>query len=333
MNPANPNKYLRDLLGLQHQLEGVAEISVSKEGRQHTFINEPQAMDWAQLDRQLKDGWMLDRETLDQMPKYAPLRKRHEALEVRRLARAEVEAKRQAERSAREQEYIDEQTEAAKGRPPVWYAIPSIDIAKVRNCLPQWKAAGYRTAVLLHDMEPPTDRLDIDLVLWEDDYRGYAISTNRLCRTLVADGAEVVIAGGDDMFPDPAAKPGDILEEFKAHFGGLFGVMQPTGDDMDGTDRICGSPWLGAEFIRRANGGKGPYWPEYFHYFCDQELFEVAKGLGILWQRPDLTQYHDHHSRTGVQPIHWAETQQNWDPAKKLFDERKAAGFPSSKPL
>ena len=125
--------------------------------------------------------------------------------------------------------------------------------------------------------------------------------------------------------------------------------MQPTGDrwmvHKDGTaasDRICGSPWMGREFIERINGGAGPFWPEYFHFFCDEEMKQVAEQLGILWQRRDLTQKHEHWQRPtndrtvrldATRPAYLAKAHQNAGEAGKLFKERKAAGFPGSEAL
>jgi hypothetical protein len=41
------------------------------------------------------------------------------------------------------------------------------------------------------------------------------------------------------MLPDPRPAQ-EIAEAFLARFPDGFGVLQPTGDTMDGTDRICG---------------------------------------------------------------------------------------------
>lgn len=140
---------------------------------------------------------------------------------------------------------------------------------------------------------------------------------------------------------------GGAQEDTPPTYHSTFGVMQPTGDRWGEDeamarhmwpdapayiDRICGSPWIGREFARRVNGGRGPWWPEYRHMHGDEELQAVAKSLGVLWQRPDLTHHHDHCRRDGVArtpeflveaygPEHWAKY-------SKLFAERKAAGFP-----
>lgn len=137
-----------------------------------------------------------------------------------------------------------------------------------------------------------------------------------------------------------------------------FGVMQPTGDrwgespnhvrpDMRGAyiDRVCGSAWLGREFCKRVNGGNGPLWPEYKHMWVDEELQHVATKLGVLWQRRDLTQLHDHAARKREYshdtdcPPHarkWTigeEGRAHWKEAEKLFFTRRDAGFPGHEVL
>jgi hypothetical protein len=144
-----------------------------------------------------------------------------------------------------------------------------------------------------------------------------------------------------------------------------FGVMQPTGDRWQDTprtremfgenrgaliDRVCGSAWIGREFARRAYGGKGPLFPGYQHMFVDEELQAVATKLGVLWQRRDLIQLHRHVLRPQTGDVlavdttvaaHLYEhaphlvkwnTKEHWDESKKLFEERKRAGFPGHEP-
>ena len=62
-------------------------------------------------------------------------------------------------------------------------------------------------------------------------------------------GADWVVTGGDDMWPEKGQAPETIAEECREHFGGTWGVMQPTGDrwmvEEDGTaasERICEFP-------------------------------------------------------------------------------------------
>jgi hypothetical protein len=158
-----------------------------------------------------------------------------------------------------------------------------------------------------------------------------------------------VVTGGDDTDPDMNHSPEEIEADCLAHFGGTFGVLQNTGDRWGENepwaraqfpdapayiDRICGSPWIGREFARRMNQGKGPFWPEYQHMFADEELQCVAQRMGVLWQRRDLTHHHEHPRRDGVArtPDFAGEiySSEHWQASKLLFDSRKAAGFPGS---
>jgi len=129
--------------------------------------------------------------------------------------------------------------------------------------------------------------------------------------------------------------------------------MQPTGDRWgEGQggfadapiDRVADSPWISREFARRMYGGTGPYWHEYRHQFVDEELQNVALKLGVFWQRPDLTQRHNHWGRprdgeimapSSRMPAFLAEANsaEHWRKYKGIFEARRAAGFPGHEPI
>lgn len=213
----------------------------------------------------------------------------------------------------------------------VWYAIPSK--RESGGTLPLWRERGYYTAVM---RDPEDVAFPADLVI-TCSYPGYARAVNSLCRVilLLDSTAEWIVTGGDDVEPDPR-DPNEIAAECAAHFSGTFGLMQPTGDGHR-IEHICGSPWLGREFIERMNGGAGPFWPEYTHMFGDQELQDVSKKLGVMWQRSDLRHRHHHWSWSGDRrmPEFLKEVsgQEHWDRFMKLYSHRRAAGFPGHEPL
>ena len=232
--------------------------------------------------------------------------------------------------------------------PSVWYATPSA--RKNGGTHPIWKRQGYKTAIYIDTGAPVPDCADIII---QGEYEGYPKAVNSLCRLILAQypSTLIIVTGGDDMTPDPNRHPLDIQHEFLDYFQGTFGVMQPTGDrwmtDSHGksaSERICGSPWMGKEFIQRMYGGKGPICEEYYHFFEDEELQEVTLKLGVLWQRPDLTHYHDHWLRSPqspgncshprpVRPDFLNDAKLDWPNAQQLFRTRKAAGFPGHEPL
>ena len=75
----------------------------------------------------------------------------------------------------------------------------------------------------------------------------------------------------------------------------------------------------------------------YKHMFADQELLDVAKHLGILCQRRDLTQIHHHWQRSvdGQCPdwLAWANTQEHWATSRALYHSRKSTEFPGHEPI
>lgn len=218
----------------------------------------------------------------------------------------------------------------------VWLALPSAMPAQECNAaLSSWRLRGYKLAIF---RDPGTAKgVMADLVV-EDQYKGWYAATNRMYREVMAVDPLVqwIVAGGDDMTPDPTYKPDQIAQQCTDHFQGTFGVMQPIGDPwapdergLVAAERICGSPWIGVDFIRRYNGGQG-VWPEdYRHFFGDEQLREELIKTPYLWQRQDLCHFHSHWLRVGKQPPMWmSKMSENWQHDENMFGVKKAAGFP-----
>ena len=252
-------------------------------------------------------------------------------------------------------------TPIPRDRRNVWFCVPSARPAAEANvALDKWRAMGYRIAIF--DESDEVDAKTKDAYITGMPYPGYAKAVNLLVKAvlLVDKNCDWIVTGGDDTYPDPDHLPRDIAYDCADHFAvparrgpsafdnaPTFGIMQPTGDRFaDGCiDRICGSPWMGREFCERINQGNGPMWPEYRHMFPDEELFEVAKSLGVLWQRRDLVHYHNHFMRantsltshavsTAPPPfLREANSPQHWAEFKGKYTARKAANFPGHEPL
>lgn len=233
----------------------------------------------------------------------------------------------------------------------VWLTIPSKRPSdEAERILKLWRERGYKIALWIDDGD--TIPFTCDLACTGGPYAGYANSVNLLIRNVLdrQPSAEWFIAAGDDVEPDLNRCAEDIVEDCAEHFGSSLGVMQPTGDrwgdcgDGKGAyiDRVCGSAWIGREFARRVNQGRGPLWPEYFHMFVDEELQAVAQNYGMLWQRRDLTQIHRHWGRgpddnsNRIQdgatrmPAFLAKANSGFAEARALFERRKSARFPGS---
>lgn len=214
------------------------------------------------------------------------------------------------------------------------YALPSANEDMARKHLPNWIAQGYRVVVGQDRHRftiPGVEVFDLGPV-----YRGYATSCSLLIKMARLHDESVVVFGGDDMDPDPHQTAEQIADIYFRHFPALDGILQPTGDSMDGTKRICGSPWVGLKWLRHANLGAGPFHPGYHHFYSDEELFDVASACGKLVQRDDLTQRHDHWTRRGlsaeqVAPIH-APLAARWDADKALYLHRRANRYPHALP-
>lgn len=259
----------------------------------------------------------------------------------------------------------------------VWVTIPSArPVAEVEGWAKAWRYRGYKIALWRDSSFECTEWQEqgVDLCCSRVHYPGYAQAVNWLVSYVMQERpqAEWFVIGGDDVFPDPNKTADEIARECREHFldaipvhpaqwvaemAATFGVMQPTGDrwgenpnhprpDMRSAyiDRVAGSAWMGREFCKRVNQGRGPLWPEYQHMWVDEELRHVAVKLGIYWERRDLTQHHQHpgrvkHYTEEMIPEHlkkWTVGEagrKHWKEAEALYFSRRDAGFPGSEPL
>lgn len=219
--------------------------------------------------------------------------------------------------------------------------FPSASPPRAAACVAKWRSMGYQTAVYL---DTGTSGDTGAYREWRGPYKGYWNACNWMAKTLVngQEQATIVIFAADDIEPDVTKTCQEISSEFIDHFADTFGVMQPCGDkqgiDKTGKPaaaRICGSPWLGAEWVRRAYQGNGPCDDRFHHFYADESLYEVAGKLGVLWMRPELSQLHRHWS-WGHEPQQiWQRKNSNahWVSDRDLFLSEKAKGFPGSEPL
>jgi hypothetical protein len=215
----------------------------------------------------------------------------------------------------------------------IYVIFPSPNTDATNETLARWHAQGYRSAVLIDNgQEPPR----ADVVVQPDTYPGYVASVNQLAHMCIAEGADIVIASGDDADPDPNHSAEEIGRRFVEAFPDYFGVMQPTGDKFgaladDAVTRAAVTPWIGKAFAQRAYQGNGPYFSGYRHFYADAEIMEVAQLLGCWRECPEFMQFHRHHSRgydDALNKSQRATVQQAGLADRKVYLERKAAGFP-----
>lgn len=215
----------------------------------------------------------------------------------------------------------------------VCVAFPSAaPMKQARACLEAWRDMGYSTAILVDDAK----RMDLpaDIKLLTEGYRGYAASVNLLSRNVlnVLEDCQIIVAAGDDVYPDPDRQAHEIGAEFIEHFDGTLGVMQPQGHDSwaHRARTLAWSPWLGRAWCQRAYQGHGPLYAGYHHVYVDQELYEVANRLGLYWERPDIMQFHDTWKIKPelIRPQHLEHVPTHVEADRALYEERETAGFP-----
>ena len=187
--------------------------------------------------------------------------------------------------------------------------FPNSNFEEGRKCLWRWKSLGYDTLVLFDSKslkdDDPQDLIDegvLNEFVIVDEYKGWYVSCNWLNQIAIDKQADWIINIGADMDPDPSKSAESIAKECRTHFNGTYGVMQPTADDFDtrnglrAAERICGSPWLGRQFIQSCRDCKA--WDETpFHFFGDERLRDELIKDDLLWQRSDLCHLHRHPSR------------------------------------
>lgn len=213
----------------------------------------------------------------------------------------------------------------------VWFVIPSASPEKCRKVLPVWRERGYRTAVLQNFEQGD---IPADIAEWFDYYPGWPESVNILCRDIVPKACKLIVSGGDDMLPDPNHTAQELAAQFFRKFPDGFGVMQPHGDEFLCAKRYCGSPFIGRAWFETMYAGKGPMYGGYHHNYADNELFWVAKGLNALWERPDLSHFHDHFTRDGrEQPRYWESVRNKDLKDCLLYYSRVHENFPGHAPL
>lgn len=223
----------------------------------------------------------------------------------------------------------------------VW---PSALIDRAIDCARKWKSKGYEICVGLDESSRNELINDnpFDVLAWIPNWRGYYREINSLVSQAFSAGADLVTCIGDDMDP-PIQGAQYIAEQYFGKFPDGYGVLQPCGDPqgdlmlvpghedlgpLRNAGRICGSPVFGRAWS--VSGYKsGGFCDGYSSFYGDEDLWNRALNLGVLWLDKETEHRHNHWSfgKTERQPYH-LKAQLNWEKDKALFSRRRAEGFP-----
>jgi hypothetical protein len=219
-------------------------------------------------------------------------------------------------------------------RDPAWWAIfPSGDPDIGQACADAWREVGWSVAVFTDYGER---KVDCDMAV-EGEYQGQPATFNRLIRYLLRQGQFAgAMCGNDDMFPGPGADVRHFSARFIERFPDTFGVAQATGDWYDAMDWCAPAPLIGRDYCWRINQGFGPWWSEYHHLHCDQELRSVAMMLDAYAEFPDVTIEHRHHSRGHADQLPPLKRLRLSDRSRLdagIYQHRAANGFPGHEPV
>ena len=201
----------------------------------------------------------------------------------------------------------------------VW---PSINPKRSNETARLWIGQGYQVAIMTNGYMPVKAFL-ATVTGTAAEYKGYYQSVIVLAHMAIKEGrADVIIFAGDRISPPMHARAWQLGATFAAKFPNGYGVMQPMAaqwkptisglsarEEMSAPNRRmhatppsaerCESPWIGRRFVTEVYNGNGPYCSDYGQYFGDVELYEVARRMGVLWQRTDVVQEFDHWSKPG----------------------------------
>lgn len=214
----------------------------------------------------------------------------------------------------------------------VYVLIPTVLKQHALQIIEMWKAKGYKVGLFVD----PGQDAKCELLI-RGAYPGVWNAWNALARAAVACGADVCVLAGDDMEPDPNHTAQEVAEAYFRRFPAGDGVLQPCGDPQGMDDsgkpaaaRICGSPWIGREWIKRAYQGNGPVDGKYNAFYADESLYHVAQKLGKLWMDPTLSQFHRHWSWGHLPRQSYHErNQRRWAEDRAMFERDLEAGFPN----
>ena len=214
--------------------------------------------------------------------------------------------------------------------------FPSADPMIGLTCAKKWIERGYDAMILL---DPPNWLVSAEprlhLIHGPIPFPGYYKVINTLTTAAFDAGADVVTCIGDDMLPDPIRTAEDIAQMYLKRFPKGEGILQAVGDAQGekiggewNSQRICGSPTFGRNWFSEGYPYEGGFCSQYRSFYGDEDLQNVAKKKGLLWQELTLKIDHLHWAfgRSHKQPYH-DKAQKNWDEDAKTFQHRKAADF------
>ena len=212
----------------------------------------------------------------------------------------------------------------------VWIAIPTVCRPSLGDWVAAWRGLGFRVALYLD--AGVTLPAVVTAAVMTGKYPGYARAVNTLAdRVFFVHGGALMATGGDDVWPDPEWPAYRLRERFFSAFPDGNGIAQPAGGNMHDVETCCIAPLIGRGWWEKHYAGRGPYWPEYWHFWTDAELHDVAWRENHLQLWRDVNWQHDHWFLKGVPPPdHIAKARALNESDHQLYLARKAAGFPGA---
>jgi len=131
----------------------------------------------------------------------------------------------------------------------------------------------------------------------------------------------IMVIADDFVFPN--ANFSDVIRrKMFEHFPDLDGII----NFWDGArpDDLCTHPVMGKKYYDRFNY---VYNPEYYSFYCDNELTDVATNLGKIVNTRDVVYFHNHFSITGNPDELDLINDKDWQHDEELYKIRKLKNF------
>jgi len=206
--------------------------------------------------------------------------------------------------------------------------FPTIRLQRAHETVARWRNAGFLPLVMINNI--PGARFPEGCgAITKETYEGYFREVNLLCDILFRQAkADVVVCAGDGIWPDQQLDAASVGALFATKFPNGTGVMHSLYDKFPGSDGNCWAPMIGKGFYREFYGeGSGPFCHEYMQFSGGEELYDVAKREGILFETEAWRPINCRHPRDWQGEHNFKEYA---DKDRMVYNVRKRDGFPGS---
>lgn len=161
----------------------------------------------------------------------------------------------------------------------------------------------------------------LDVRTYEEYQRGAVYAWNKLLRRASGD---VIVLWADDLVPQAGwiEKALDELDSLGGH--GLIGL-----NDLSSDGNEYAAHWLADRAFVKGELGGVMYPPLYKSWWCDREVTDKAKALGLYsWSKSSVVEHLNYTFGKSLLDRTYRDAALNHESDRLLYEQRKAAGYP-----